>query len=308
MRVAYAKGRVVKPPEFLRVRPADVGRVGPLGACILAAIRYVTTLPVETNGRRVIDGRMWWRASASEIAEAVGGGVSARTVSRAVLELLETGDLEAVATQDFFGDRARAYKASDQPSDKNDTGSDQPSDNMADRSDILSDRIGQNVRAPETNCLTTSDKMSDLPSVGELEESKEPPYPPNDEPSPPQPLRKTGSEVARAKFAATPVSQSSQIASRIAHAYSQSLPVPIEAGVLNKIGIEADRCLRSQIPPEAIAAGIREWADSDSWSPTQIPTFVAKAAARTGRTTKPTETALGYQDAAETLIARLESA
>lgn len=104
------------PPDFFKVTREDLGRVGSLGACILALVRYMTALPSETDGRRVVDGQTWWRASAPDIAEALGGGLSPRTVSDKVKQLTKSGDLTAVPTQDFYGDRAKAYRASDLPS------------------------------------------------------------------------------------------------------------------------------------------------------------------------------------------------
>lgn len=116
--------------------------------------------------------------------------------------------------------------------------------------------------------------------------------------------RKTGSELVRARFRNLPIRTAP--AQQIAQAFSDSLPVPIESGVVAKIGIEVDKCLRDNIPPPAIANGIREWAASDSWSPSQIPMFVTKAAARNGHG-KATRKALDYADAAEQLIAELET-
>lgn len=153
---------IVKPPEFLKVQPADVGRVGGLGACILALVRYMTALQGEANGRRVVDGETWWRASYDGIAQMLGGAPP-RTVGSTVSRLLETGDLMAIPVQDFYGDRAKAYRASDQPSAETDTGSDQPSADMA-------DRIGRNGRAAQPNRPSSSADIADLPLVGELEE------------------------------------------------------------------------------------------------------------------------------------------
>lgn len=93
---------------------------------------------------------------------------------------------------------------------------------------------------------------------------------------------------------------------RIASAFSQSLATPLEGGLLAKVGVEIDKCLRSSIPPPQIAAGLRAWTDSDSWAPSQIPMFVNKAANRNGRG-KPTTKALEYQDAAEALLAEVST-
>lgn len=153
-------------PDFLQPLTADIGRVGALGACILALVRYATTPTDEEYGRRVVDGKMRWRASAPEIAEALGGGISPRTVSDKVKQLIFSGDLTAIPTQDFYGDRAKAYRASDLPSAENGTGSDLPSADNADRSADIAEHVGRKRR-------TTSADIADLPSIEEVEEERE---------------------------------------------------------------------------------------------------------------------------------------
>ena len=60
--------------------------------------------------------------------------------------------------------------------------------------------------------------------------------------------------------------------------------------MLSGIGVQIDKCLKRGIPPPAIAAGLKAWTDSDSWSPTQIPNSVHKANNRSKPTNgKPTE-------------------
>lgn len=135
--------------------------------------------------------------------------------------------------------------------------------------------------------------------------------PAEQEPSPDRlPARQTGAEKARNRFAAIPTNGSS-LSRQIAHAYSDSLPIPIEAKLLGDLGSQIDSCLRSGIPPDAIAAGIELWANSDSWAPSQIPKFVHKAST-SGRAPanglgKPSQTALSYQDAAEALLAKVST-
>src|SRR6266568_2436151 len=93
-------------------------------------------------------------------------------------------------------------------------------------------------------------------------------------------------------------------AHEIAVAFSNSLPTPIESGLLGKVGIEIDKCLNSGISPKLIADGLAAWSVSDSWSPTQIPNFVHKAAtsrSKVGRS-KPTERVLDANQAAEELL------
>lgn len=98
-------------------------------------------------------------------------------------------------------------------------------------------------------------------------------------------------------------------AHEIAVAFSNSLPAPLESGVLTKVGVEVDKCLKAGIPPPAIAEGLQAWTDSDSFSPTQIPNFVHKAASsgnrasrRQGGRGKPTDRALDAMQIAENLI------
>lgn len=90
----------------------------------------------------------------------------------------------------------------------------------------------------------------------------------------------------------------------IAVAFSEALSVPLEAGVLAKVGVEIDSCLAAGIPPPAIAEGLKAWTESDSWSPTQIPAFVHKAANARGKRgrSKPTERAVDAMAAAEELL------
>lgn len=153
----------MKPPPFLKVLPADIGRVDALGACILALVRYVTGLPGETNGRRMVDGEMFWRASHDDIGQALGGAVSRRTVSAAVRKLRDNGDLLAIPTQDFYGDRAQAYRVSDLPLARSDQGSDVPLADIAHRLADIAQHVGK-IRP------STSADIANLPSVVELEE------------------------------------------------------------------------------------------------------------------------------------------
>lgn len=88
---------------------------------------------------------------------------------------------------------------------------------------------------------------------------------------------------------------------RIAEAFSQSLPVPIEPNLLSRIGVQIDNCIKGGISPPAIAAGLRAWTDSDSFAPSQIPSYVHKAANR-GRNGKPTAKALEYDQALTELL------
>jgi hypothetical protein len=139
--------------------------------------------------------------------------------------------------------------------------------------------------------------------------TEEPPYPPNDETPPLQPLAtgtKNGAEIARSQFANLPAR--SLDAYRIAEAFSASLPVPIEATMLAAVGKQIDKCLRSKIPPPAVAEGLKAWTVSASWSPTQIPNFVHKANNGAIATTgKPTRKAMGYEQALTELLQEVET-
>lgn len=131
---------------------------------------------------------------------------------------------------------------------------------------------------------------------------------PQREPSPSRaPARRTGSDAVRDRIANLPAR--SVDAYRIAEAFSASSAVPIEDGLLSGIGVQIDKCLKRGIPPPAIAAGLKAWTDSDSWSPTQIPHFVHKAnnGNRNRTTGKPTEKAVGYDAALTELLQEVQT-
>jgi hypothetical protein len=98
-------------PEFLKVLPDDVGRVGLDGAAVLAVIRYATALSVEVNGRMMIDDAVWWRTSHAEIGQSLGG-VSHDTIRRIVSKLESVGELK-VCVPDVDNNRLKAYRLSD---------------------------------------------------------------------------------------------------------------------------------------------------------------------------------------------------
>ncbi|WP_126315847.1 hypothetical protein [Mycobacterium neumannii] len=160
----------MRPPAFLKVSPAEIGRVGPLGACILALVRYVTALPGESNGRRIIDGEMWWCASHDDIGQALGAGVPRRTVSATVRKLQGMGDLSAVSRQDFYGDRAQAYRASDVPLARSDQGCDVPLADIAHRSADSAEHLGGNRRSSSADFagLPLPEELGEEGETGEL--------------------------------------------------------------------------------------------------------------------------------------------
>lgn len=116
-----------------------------------------------------------------------------------------------------------------------------------------------------------------------------------------------GASVVRAKFSNLPAY--SQAAFQIAQAFSASLPVPIQSGLLSQVAVQFESCLQDGIPPAAIAAGVRAWALSSSWHPNNIPTFVTKEAMKHTRSGmgKPTEKAMGYDTAVQQLLEELAS-
>lgn len=97
--------------DFLKVVPADIARVGPTGACLLALVRFVTAVDDDRNGREVIDGEVWWRVSHAGMAEALGG-VSHDAVRRAVSKLENRSELAVFDPKDS-SDRTRYYRAVD---------------------------------------------------------------------------------------------------------------------------------------------------------------------------------------------------
>lgn len=84
----------------------------------------------------------------------------------------------------------------------------------------------------------------------------------------------------------------------------------IDSRTRHEIAREVDPLLADGIDPRQIADGIKAWHSSDSWSPTQLRRFVAKAA-RPQSDTKPTKATLRAVDtmtAAEQIIAEMETA
>ena len=129
------------------------------------------------------------------------------------------------------------------------------------------------------------------------------------EPEPPKPYsgRRTGADIARARFSMIP-SHHSQTARDIVRQYSDSLDTPIDAKTLREIAEVIDIGLQAGQSPQAIAAGIELWAKSDSFSPSQISKYITKAAAtrRPNGVGKPTLKAVQMGQLAEEIIAELE--
>jgi hypothetical protein len=163
--------------------------------------------------------------------------------------------------------------------------------------------------APESPRKNGANPRENVAGTGEQGNRgiQEPPYPPHDGTAPSPPPTKqtqTGSEKALTRFQESNLTARSVDAYRIAEAFSASLPTPIETRLLADIGVQIDKCLKSNIPPPAVAEGLKAWTASDSWSPTQIPNFVHKANSRS-TTGKPTAKALGYDRALNELLAEV---
>lgn len=146
------------------VSPADIGRVGALGACILALVRYVTALPGESDRRRLVDGETWWRGSQDDIGQLLGD-LHRKSVGRALLKLEVTGELLSTPSKDY-GDRAKLYRAPDQPLDGSGQSSDQPLDDSG-------QSIGRKCPFPSAGSGQSDwPKVANLPISEELEEEE----------------------------------------------------------------------------------------------------------------------------------------
>lgn len=78
-------------------------------------------------------------------------------------------------------------------------------------------------------------------------------------------------------------------ADKFVTAFAGSLDGRLDRRTRAEVAQVVDELLRDQIPPQQIADGLAAWQASDSWSPTQIRRFVAKAARGARPTTgKPT--------------------
>lgn len=93
-------------PEFVMARTADIARVGPLGADILALVRYATN-PDMPHTHDAEAGVLWWRASYEEIGDALGG-VDKNIIGRAVRALERNGELVSQQTSD--SDQRKRYR------------------------------------------------------------------------------------------------------------------------------------------------------------------------------------------------------
>jgi hypothetical protein len=155
----------------------------------------------------------------------------------------------------------------------------------------------------------TEDSLLDLGIKGSRDQGiKGTPHAPARENSRPEPST-NGQGKALAEFRETNKTARSPAAYRIAEAFSASLSVPIEAGLLARIGVHIDNSLKANIPAPVIAEGLKDWTESDSWSDTQIPAFIHKAGNRRGISTtgKPTAKAVNYDAAAAELLKEIQT-
>lgn len=116
---------------------------------------------------------------------------------------------------------------------------------------------------------------------------------------------RNGAELARQDFSNMPVTSVDGL--RMARAYSESLPTPLDPKAIGEVAEQATYCLNSGYSTEQVAAGIRDWQASDSWAASQIRHFVAKVSRGKPRNGvgKPTEKALGIRAAGDEIIAEM---
>lgn len=158
------------------VLTVDIGECGYDGACVLALVRYVTGMPEERNGRRLIDSEMWWQASYDEIGEALGG-MSRHSVGRTVRRLESEKILLSKSIDTHNGDQTKAYRVADQQRAESHTGVDQQ---CAESHEPLTSNV-RNRKGPVRNRTTPRAISHDppceiahsIPSMEELKEEQE---------------------------------------------------------------------------------------------------------------------------------------
>ncbi|MGW2095805.1 hypothetical protein [Promicromonospora sukumoe] len=92
---------------------------------------------------------------------------------------------------------------------------------------------------------------------------------------------------------------------RFMHDYAQASSTPIDQKTLSQIETAVTPLIAQGIPTKQVAAGIRAWEASDSFSATQIASFVHKVGAKASAPAgigKPTSKAMGHLASAERLI------
>ena len=117
-----------------------------------------------------------------------------------------------------------------------------------------------------------------------------------------------GESKAVARMHALNATAVSGAALAVADGYREWTGRGVDSKTRDEIAREVDPLLADGIDPAQIAAGIKAWHASDSWSPTQLRRFVVKAARPTHPDATPTKATLRAVDtmtAAEQIIAEM---
>lgn len=101
-------------PDFFKIIPDEIARYGINSAYLLALVRFATNVKDERNGRVLIDGEIWWRASQADIVESLVGSMDRYAVMRTVRKLEKAGMLLSCFPSGSE-DRTKAYRVPDQP-------------------------------------------------------------------------------------------------------------------------------------------------------------------------------------------------
>ncbi len=126
----------------------------------------------------------------------------------------------------------------------------------------------------------------------------------------PRPPRKTGTDIVLDNVRAlnTQTSRHAEAAAIVTE-FGAWLGTPLDAKTATETTAIVESCLIAGQTRDEIAAGMVLWSPSDSWSPSQIPKFITKAAARRKHrgVGKPTEKAITVAELAAELIAEMET-
>ncbi|AHY26963.1 hypothetical protein SEA_NAIRB_47 [Mycobacterium phage Nairb] len=171
-----------------------------------------------------------------------------------------------------------------------------------------------NAQIRETLANVSRD-IRETPSTGTGEQGNRgteelPPYPPDEPPAPARNTaqRKTGTEIVRSRYADLNRQSRSTQAVEIVDAFAAHLGTAFVPSVRDGIADQVQTCIRSGIHREQIERGLLAWQASDSFSPKQIGTFVAKAAhTKPNGVGKPTQKAMGWDEVGQALIEQVTS-
>ncbi|AVJ50262.1 replication initiation protein [Mycobacterium phage Mendokysei] len=167
--------------------------------------------------------------------------------------------------------------------------------------------------APDDRRETGAESRGTVAGTGEQGNrgTGNPPNPPAHEPPAPAPRtaqRKTGTEIVRSRYADLNRQSRSAEAVDIVDAFAAHLGTAFVPSVRDGIAEQVQTCVRAGIPREQIARGLLAWQTSDSFSPKQIGTFVAKAAqSKPTGVGKPTQKAMGWDEVGAAVIAQVTS-